>query len=305
MMKKKLLTLLAAATLTLGMSVTALAADQTEANEATATDAEFVEEVEELNVDAGTVTGKWKKDSKGWYFDYGNGKYAKDCFLVIGGKTYHIDTKGYMTIGWLQYQGYWLWFDASGVMCGTGWKNIGNKWYYFIKTNSGHHVVDPKTVGSNGEYTVNGKAYYFDANGALKTGWIKYGTGKWKYFSQNGVFSGWQRVGTHWCYFDPTTKYAYIDVERKIDGSIYRFDANGYMMKGWVKNPSSWQKRGYSTYSYYRSDGKAYEGWLQYKGKWYCFYRGNMRRGGLVQIDGEWHNFDDNGVWLGKVSMGY
>ena len=85
------------------------------------------------STDTSESTGTWKKDSKGWWYQYADGTYPKNAWAKINGKWYHFDASGYMQ---------------------TGWYKEGN-YYYYLKAD-GSMACD--------EYVVDGK-YYIDSNG--------------------------------------------------------------------------------------------------------------------------------------------
>ncbi|MBR0146272.1 MAG: hypothetical protein IJM25_06380 [Eubacterium sp.] len=49
---------------------------------------------------ADAAGGTWKSDSKGWWYSYSDGTYAKNQWLQYGGKWYHFGANGYMQTGW-------------------------------------------------------------------------------------------------------------------------------------------------------------------------------------------------------------
>lgn len=122
---------------------------------------------------ADAASGTWKSDSKGWWYSYTDGSYAKNQWLQYGGKWYHFGADGYMQTGWQKIDGKWYYFASSGIMQ-SGWKQISGKWYFFA---SG--------VMQTGWRKVSGVWYYFGSNGAMQTGW-KQISGKWYYFSAAG-----------------------------------------------------------------------------------------------------------------------
>lgn len=54
----------------------------------------------------------WKKNSKGWWYEYPDGSYPKSCWKDIDGKTYHFDAKGYMQTGWIKEDGKWYFLST-------------------------------------------------------------------------------------------------------------------------------------------------------------------------------------------------
>ncbi|MCR5323675.1 MAG: hypothetical protein K6E85_10450 [Lachnospiraceae bacterium] len=57
------------------------------------------------------ASGKWKHNSKGYYYVNADGTKSKNCWQTIGGKKYYFNAKGYRV---------------------TGWKKISEKKYYFV-----------------------------------------------------------------------------------------------------------------------------------------------------------------------------
>jgi len=132
-------------------------------------------------VAGGTVaeakSGKWKHDSKGYYYAFSDGTYAKSQWLLVQNKYYHFDSKGYMQTGWLKLGGKWYYLKpVSGAMA-TGWTRIGGGWYYF----------NPKGVMQTGWKQLGGKWYYMNSKGVMQTGWQQI-KGKWYYFDASGVW---------------------------------------------------------------------------------------------------------------------
>ncbi|MCR5810209.1 MAG: Ig-like domain-containing protein [Lachnospiraceae bacterium] len=102
------------------------------------------------------LKGTWKKNSKGWWYDYGDGSYPVSKFESINGSVYYFNGSGYMVTGWQKIDGSWYYFGAGGAMQ-TGWQKIGGKWYYMNE--SGIMQLGWKQIG--------GRWYYFEANGAM------------------------------------------------------------------------------------------------------------------------------------------
>ena len=113
-------------------------------------------------VAGGTVaeakSGKWKHDSKGYYYAFSDGTYAKSQWVLIQNKYYHFDSKGYMETGWKKLGGKWYYLKPSGAMA-TGWTRVGGNWYYF----------NPKGVMQTGWKQISGKWYFFETSGV----WVK------------------------------------------------------------------------------------------------------------------------------------
>ena len=111
---------------------------------------------------------KWMKDSKGWWYSYGDGNYPKNKWGKISGSWYHFDKNGYMQTGWLKDSGKWYYLKSSGVMA-TGWVKVGSKYYYMDKSGvmQANKWIGNYYVQSDGSMAVNkwiGK-YHVDASG--------------------------------------------------------------------------------------------------------------------------------------------
>ena len=132
--------------------------------------------------------GFWKKNDKGWWFEYPDGKYPKSEWLTIDGKDYYFKADGYMASdefikssdydnneklyyvadngAWDTYtyrwekdnKGWWLSRVGSSYYIKKKWALIDGKWYYF-KANG--YIYTNTTV------TIDGKKYTFDKNGAV------------------------------------------------------------------------------------------------------------------------------------------
>ena len=93
----------------------------------------------------------WKKDSKGWWYDNGDGTYPKSTWKSIDGSWYYFNNSGYMVTGWLNDGGKWYYLESNGKMASSKWIN-GT---YYVKANG---------VMATNEW-VDGGRYYVDANG--------------------------------------------------------------------------------------------------------------------------------------------
>ena len=145
---------------------------------------------------------RWVNNGK-WSYRYGDGTYAQNKFEVINGSTYYFDADGYMVTGWITIESNWYYFNASGCMVTNAW--VGN--YY---------------LGSDGVMATNTwiGSYYVDENGLWSPSkWVKKNN-KW-----------------HYRYGDGTYAQNKFEV---INGSTYYFDADGYMVTGWITIESNW-----------------------------------------------------------------
>lgn len=79
------------------------------------------------------TTGTWLRNDTGWWYQYPDGSYPTNGWLLINNVWYCFDSVGYMRTGWIQ---------------------AGNAWYY-CDTNSGAMLTNTRTPDG----------YYVDGNG--------------------------------------------------------------------------------------------------------------------------------------------
>ena len=109
----------------------------------------------------------------------------------------------------------------------------------------------------------------------------------------NGAFGWWWRYenGTY-----PTS------TQLRIDGAIYRFDARGYMVTGWVSEGGHW--------FYYGPSGGQAAGWVQVRGTWYYLdpISGEMASG-WTKVRDTWYYLGSSGAmrtgWMRDGSTWY
>ena len=112
--------------------------------------------------------GTWKRDEKGWWFEFRDGTYP------AGEKT--SDQNG-EKLGWIQKDGKWWAFGSDGYLK-RGWAqdNASGKWY-LIDENTG--------MQTRWHYDESDQHWYYldPASGAMLTGW-QFINGKWYYLSK-------------------------------------------------------------------------------------------------------------------------
>ena len=136
----------------------------------------------------------------GWVYDEGHWYYL----LKDGGFDAGIDslTVGELARGWIKdypltydeeklKAAPWYYLDPETGIMQTGWKQIGNKWYYLRSSGA----------MTTGWYQEGSTWYYLDAeNGDMKTGWQYLGN-KWYYLRSSGAMAtGWFQVNGKWYY---------------------------------------------------------------------------------------------------------
>ncbi len=200
-------------------------------------------------------TGWLGISGKRYYTDELTGKAAKEEFLYFvdgvcqrekqeSGEfdTYYFDKNGLMKTGWLTLtesdgvkRSYY--FNISGEMRkGLCW--VGNTCY----------VLDPKEGFriENGSVVIDGKTYYANSKGILKTGWEKV-NGKSYYYGTDGQrAAGWKEIEGKVYYFDTDQDDAMQIGYRKelpvrgslqsgedVEKAAYYFNGSGVMQTGW------------------------------------------------------------------------
>lgn len=210
--------------------------------------------------------GEWIKDHVGWWYKRADGTYPKNGWALI-------DTD-------------WYYFNASGYRV-TGWVKTGGTWYYLMEEGNREEMQDwvNPDVGKmlHGVWfgDKDGKTYYFQENGAMKTGWLLY-RGEWYYFNNSGALQkGWQLVGGIWYYFEETGKMSIG--WQQIKGTWYYFNGSGAMVVGWQAIRGVW-------YYFHGSGAMAANQWV---GNYYLQTDGSMavnKRIGIYYVgaDGAW-----------------
>ena len=156
-----------------------------------------------VHPEAVTRNGKWKRNSKGWWYEYEDKGYPANQWALINGKYYHFNSRGYMQTGWLKQGKDWYYLQSSGAMA-TGWAKVKGVWYYlkndgrmatgWQRVNNTWYYLKNSGAMATGWQKVGGSWYYLQSSGAMATGWIKTG-GKWYYLKQNGAMAtGWINV---------------------------------------------------------------------------------------------------------------
>ena len=147
----------------------------------------------------------------GWIYDEGHWYYLQKS----GGFDARIDslTVGELVRGWTNDNSTWYYLDPTTAAMQTGWKYLGNKWYYLRSSGA----------MATGWYQEGSTWYYLDdLNGDMKTGWQYLGN-KWYYLRSSGAMAtGWFQVGSKWYY---TYSSGALAVNTTVDG--YSVNYNG------------------------------------------------------------------------------
>ncbi len=245
-----------------------------------------------------------------------------------GGKTYYANTSGVLQRGWKKIDGIWRFFnhdtgeEEEGAIGSDYWASVKDengkaKIFYFI---SGTRIA-------TGWQTIEGRRYYFDANGILQTGFFKVGSntyygreaedlkqypgeaaageqvigGDTYYFGTNYVmYTGWKKIDGIWRFFSMAKDSPKRGQEQKTsapvpDGSWYWYTVNGekYCFRNNSTLLKNWQTINGQRYYLDPSTGAAAVGKTLKVGKYtYCFdAQGVMQKNTIV--DG--YGYNSNG----------
>lgn len=177
------------------------------------------------------IGGMWKKNTKGWWYEHGDGSYTTNGWEEVDGKKYHFDKEGYMQKGWIKDGSDWYYLNPSGDMATNKWVKSANgkDWYY---------LGNDGKMAENQMINSKGKDYYLASGGKMKTGWFKLGS-EWYYANSSGALQKNQWVkaanGKDW-YYVGADGIMLANTSATIDGKNSRFDKNGrwlgYFAKG-------------------------------------------------------------------------
>ena len=200
---------------------------------------------------------------------------------------------------WVEDSNGWK-YKEGGKYVTNSWKDIDGKRYYFDA--NGYRVTGWQTIG--------GKKYFFMPEGYMMTGWISFGSTRY-YLDKNGVMqTGWQTIDGKRYFFMPEgymmrgwisfgkTRY-YLDSngvmvtgKQVIDGTTYTFASDGKLI---VESKRGWKTVNGKKY-YYNENGVAVTGWQTIDGKKYFFMPEGYMMTGWISFGKTRYYLDKNGV---------
>ncbi len=289
---------------------------------------------------ASMVKGWQTIDGKRYYFDAKTGVLQtgdERGIYTIGANSYYLGMDGVLHYGWIKDRENTYYANTSGILV-SGWQRIENQWYYFEKiskkqdktagvgndyfahatedgANHTYYFINGTSLAKNWQ-TIEGKRYYFDADGIMQTGFFNVGrtwyyyetdrsvkTGWWKnpqtgksyYFNKNGqAVTGWQTIDGERYYFDAD---AVMQTQRtKIGNTWYFFGTDGKMRKGFVTYCGT-------TY-YFNNNGQALRGWQTLNGQRYYFNTDGAMQTGFITIGTATYYFGESGDVRGQMQKG-
>ena len=242
----------------------------------------------------------WKKIQGKWYYFNKDGIMLSDTIF----DGYILTSRGAMVdSGWSKLQDKWYYANAYGKISQQKWDKIGDVWYYFDQDG----VMLSNTIFDG---------YLFTNSGAMaENSWVKQ-DGQWYYSLSSGkvIKNKWDKISGTWYYFNKDATMA----SNQWQGSYYLKASGAMAEKEWIfdKNYDSWfyLKSGgaYAARewigSYYLKAGgyMAKSEWIDdsyYKVRYYVDENG-VYVTGTHKIDGQTHQFQSNGKWIGETSVG-
>ena len=241
----------------------------------------------------------WKKIHGKWYYFNKDGIMLSDTIF----DGYILTSSGAMVdSGWSKLQDKWYYANAYGKISQQKWEKIGGVWYYFDQDG----VMLSNTIFDD---------YLFTNSGVMaENSWAKQ-DGQWYYALASGklIKNKWDKIGGTWYYFNKDATMA----SNQWQGSYYLKVSGAMAEKEWIfdKNYDSWfyLKSG-GAYaerewigSYYLKAGgyMAKSEWIDdsyYKARYYVDENG-VYVTGTHKIDGQTHQFQSNGKWIGETSV--
>ena len=241
----------------------------------------------------------WKKIHGKWYYFNKDGIMLSDTIF----DGYILTSSGAMVdSGWSKLQDKWYYANAYGKISQQKWEKIGGVWYYFDQDG----IMLSNTIFDG---------YLLTNSGAMaESAWVKQ-DGQWYYALASGkvIKNKWEKIGGSWYYFDKDATMA----SNQWQGSYYLKASGAMAEKEWIfdKNYDSWfyLKSGgaYAARewigSYYLKAGgyMAKSEWIDdsyYKARYYVDENG-VYVTGTHKIDGQTHQFQSNGKWIGETSV--
>lgn len=125
-----------------------------------------------------SVSGSWRRDEIGWWFQYFGGGYPAGKWEYIAGKWYYFNESGYAHTGWLLQDGNWYYLDLIQCDMQTGWHKEADDGYWYYLGSDGAMRTDWQLV--------NGIYYYLNPSIGQETAYeFDSSTNKWTYSGRN------------------------------------------------------------------------------------------------------------------------
>ncbi len=167
--------------------------------------------------------------------------------------------------GWVKEDGIWYFYENNEKVT-SAWKKDSKGWCY---------------LGKDGKMATNK--------------WVKDSKG-WCYVGKDGycVTNKWVKDSKGWCYLGSDGRMVTNKWVKDSKGWCY-VGKDGYCLTNeWAKDSKGW--------CYLGADGRmVISDWVKDGGKWYYLNSKGYMVTGTVKIDGTYHKFKSNGVWIGEA----
>ncbi|MBR6924049.1 MAG: hypothetical protein IKH50_05885, partial [Oscillospiraceae bacterium] len=230
---------------------------------------------------------KAKNNKQNVNFNSGNKKKKQDPMIVA------VCVFGAAVLVALPVIGFLLSRGGSGSTKPTvstensaGWNSIDGRMIY----------IDPETHEKvQGLHEIDGKMYFFDANGGITPGWTTYDDNLVYVTKEGTLATGIYKIGSQVFYFDEET-YAMFTGFKVVDGKVYCFRDDGQAMTGFQNIEGN-------DY-YFNNDGEMQTGWFEADGKnYYADEDGQLARGWKILDDGTHYFTDDFSAASGELRV--
>ena len=248
------------------------------------------------------TTDGWVTDQEGGqHYWYGDGHSAKSEWIAAeDGTKKYCDENGLMTTGWKWIGSHWYYFDKNGVLATDTW--IGDyyvdesgawlesyqKPHWEFRDSNWYYLNADGSCVKNRWMTIDGKMYYFYADGHMARNWNQFGS-SWYYMAGDGaVRTGWCWDGNGWYYLNSS---GIMQTGWLLDGNTwYYLNSSGTMQKGWLLDGSTW---------YYLNDsGVMQKGWQWIGNAWYYLNNSGAMLTGWQWIGNAWYYLNNSGAML-------
>lgn len=301
------------------------------------TDVSYNSQEIRADIEVKTIKGKLEKPDSAWwddddfgvaYWDEVEQEGVTGYLITINGHEVttngrtHADLRNYLEWGKNNYFKVKATSNKSGVSDSSYTKSDnldltddGDYWddYYYYDYDYG---VRPGERPNNnyGWIQYNGKWFFIDTNGQIKTGWLEHNGYKY-YLNKDGeMLTGWQKVGSYWYCFASDGHMLRNTVIKSANGQFdYYLNSDGRMQTNrWQKNNIGWyyidndqpvrscEKKIDGKYYRFNDYGYMITGWwTDPNGNWYYYWPdGSKAIDTIIWFNGYQYRLDKNGRWI-------
>jgi glucan-binding YG repeat protein len=177
-----------------------------------------------------------------------------------------------------------LTLNFDGMTTQQGWVKVDGKWYFY----------DANGMKATSWMKYNGEWYFLNDSGVMQTGWVK-DAGEWYYLNTDGAMqTGWLKDGSKWYLLTMSGEMATGWMKDK--GQWYYLNSDGAMQTGWLKDGGKWY--------FLNHNGTMKTGWLSQGGTWYYLNTGGSMQVGWKEVSNEWYYFYSSGKMAANTTIG-